>query len=47
MLHRAFRQFPAFRRICTEALLTFDTEAGGTPIDTTTPAAEPEKEEQP
>lgn len=47
LLHQTFRLNRPFHRLCTEALLTFDTEAGGTIIDTITPAPEPEKEEQP
>jgi hypothetical protein len=29
LLHRAFNEVPMFKSICTEALLTFDTEAAG------------------
>jgi len=44
LLHRAFREAPGFHRICTEALLTFDTEDGCKAIDVSNPATEPEKE---
>lgn len=45
LLHRAFRDVPEFKRICTEALLTFDTENGGQTMNLE--AASAEKEEQP
>lgn len=43
-LHLAWRESPNFHRICTEALLTFDTEAGGETMNLSTPATAPEKE---
>lgn len=45
-LHLAWRESPNFHRICTESLLIFDTEAGGTTMNLSTPATTPEKEEK-
>ena len=45
LLHKAFREAPDFKAICTSALLTFDTEAGGETMNLE--AATAEKEEQP
>ena len=45
LFHRAFRENPEFKDACTEALLTFDTEAGGETMNLE--AEESGKEEQP
>jgi len=45
LLHKTFRSDPEFKELCTEALLTFDTEAGGQTMNLE--AADVEKEEQP
>ena len=45
LFHQIFRASPEFKETVTEALLTFDTEAGGQTMNLETAAAE--KEEQP
>jgi hypothetical protein len=45
ILHNLFRQYPSLRNVLTEALLTFDTEAGGETMNLE--AEESGKEEQP
>lgn len=45
LLHRTFLEAPEFKEVCTEALLTFDTEDGGKTMNLE--AADVEKEEQP
>jgi len=45
LLHRTFLEAPEFKDVCTEALLTFDTEAGGQTMNLEAAAAG--KEEQP
>ncbi len=44
-IHQAFRKFPKLKEAFTEALLTFDTEAGGQTMNLQ--AAPAGKEEQP
>lgn len=44
IMHDEWRNYPDFHRICTEALLTFDTEAGGQSMNLSAPAPAPEKE---
>lgn len=45
LLHAVFKELPDFKETCTEALLLFDTEAGGQSMDLQSAPAE--KEAQP
>jgi hypothetical protein len=43
-LHAIFRDYPSLKRLLTEALLTFDTEAGGETMNLETATAEEEEQ---
>ncbi len=42
-LHQAFKKYPRLKNALTEALLTFDTEAGGKTMNLAAAAAEKEE----